>query len=210
LNKTVVTKGEYARLKGRSPAAVSNWIKEGKITPSALEGKGNRARVWVEQADADLARGLDPAQQAAQPAPAVAPIGVPGEQPAEPYLVRASKRAAEVAAADEDLSRRRKADADKAEYAAEKARRELAVAEGRWIDAAAAQQEWGRELAKLVGDVETFIAGPLARELANKYGLDWKALSVEARGLFRLHRGEKADAAAAELATLEQDANAAE
>jgi hypothetical protein len=80
--RTIITKGEYARLKERSPAAVSIWIRDGKISRDALIGEGNAAKIWVEQADADLARSLDPAQQAAQAhpvglVPVPAPIAAP-------------------------------------------------------------------------------------------------------------------------------------
>src|SRR4051812_39722045 len=89
--KTIVTKAEYAALKERGASAVSNWIAEGKITRAALVGEGVRARIWVEQADADLLLRLDPSQQTAQPQP-VAPSAAPlvPEQPAnlqvEPQL----------------------------------------------------------------------------------------------------------------------------
>lgn len=68
--RTLLTKGEYARRKCRSPQAVSAWIKDGKISKSAIVGRGPRARIWVEQADADLAENLDPSQQWSQKVPA--------------------------------------------------------------------------------------------------------------------------------------------
>ena len=67
--KTIVTKAQYAALKGRKPSNVSNWIREGKITHLALVGSGVRAQIWVEQADHDLLCTLDPSQQAAQARP---------------------------------------------------------------------------------------------------------------------------------------------
>lgn len=219
--KTVVTKGEYARLKGRQPSAVSNWIADGKISAAALVGDGNRARVWVEQADADLARNLDPAQQASQTVP-IAPSLAPGyatsgpaPPPQMPMMevgldIRSSPRANLAAADDEDIRRRRKADADKAEHDAEAARRRNAVDEGRWMETAEAQRAWARELAKVISDVETFLASTLARELAQKHGLDWKELSVEVRRLFRAHRTDAANGAAEERARLEATAIAAE
>jgi hypothetical protein len=59
---TRLSKGNYARMKDRTPQAISNWIKRNMISPAALIGEGSAAEIWVEQADADLARGLDPAQ----------------------------------------------------------------------------------------------------------------------------------------------------
>lgn len=193
--KTVITKAEYAALKQRGPSAVSNWIAEGRISKEALVGEGNRARIWVERADADLARNLDPGQQASQAVP-VSPalVPVPIEDGSNVVELR-SATANRAAADDEDVRRRRKADADKAEHDAEAARRRLAVDEGRWIDAAEAQREWGRALAKIVADTETFLTNTLARSIAEVHGLDWKALSVEIRNLYRQHRTEVAEGA---------------
>ena len=67
--KTLVTKAQYAALKGRRASSVSNWIRWGKISKRALVGDGVRARIWVEQADRDLLLTLDPSQQAAQARP---------------------------------------------------------------------------------------------------------------------------------------------
>ncbi|MHC2334700.1 hypothetical protein [Bradyrhizobium sp. USDA 4454] len=68
--RTVVTKGAYAKRKSRSPQAVSAWIADGKISKAAIIGEGHRARIWVEQADADLKANLNPSQQWSQAVPA--------------------------------------------------------------------------------------------------------------------------------------------
>ena len=208
--KTVVTKGEYARLKGRSPAAVSNWIADGRISAAALIGDGNRARIWVEQADADLARNLDPTQQWSQRAPIDLRLEA---RPAAidhgaAYEVRPSSRVDQAAVDDDDIRRRRRADADKAEHDAEAARRRNAVDEGRWMEAAAGQREWARELGRVISDIETFLASTLAHSLAEKYGLDWKELSVELRRAFRQHRTAAADGAGREREQAEIAAHA--
>lgn len=52
---TLISKGELARILDRSPAAVSNWISTGRISPAAIIGSGQRARLWVEQVERDLA-----------------------------------------------------------------------------------------------------------------------------------------------------------
>ncbi|WP_461327695.1 hypothetical protein [Bradyrhizobium huanghuaihaiense] len=70
-----MSKGDYARRKHRSPACVSGWIKAGKISAAALVGDGQAAKIWVEQADADLAASLHPSQQWAQEHPANEPSG---------------------------------------------------------------------------------------------------------------------------------------
>lgn len=182
--KTIVTKQEFAQRKGRAPSAISNWIAAGKISKLALVGDGVRARIWVEQAEADLAMSLDPSQQAAQDVPATLPTTAgPTLQPRSTTID------------DEDLRRRRKADADRAEHEAEQARRRLAIDEGRYIVAEDAARAWGRELARLMSDTETFLFSSLARSVADRHGIDFKQLAVFMREEFRKFRAETSDEA---------------
>ncbi len=67
----VVTKAAYARMKGRVPSTISNWIAKGTISAAALRGDGVRARIIVDRADADLAANLDPSQQPGQARPII-------------------------------------------------------------------------------------------------------------------------------------------
>ncbi|MCA1973611.1 MAG: hypothetical protein LDL44_12300, partial [Caenispirillum sp.] len=62
----VVTKGEFAKLRGVAPSAVSNWLRDGKLFGDALVGTGPRARIRVAVAEAQLAATLDPGQQMGQ------------------------------------------------------------------------------------------------------------------------------------------------
>ena len=71
--RTILKKTECAKRKHRSPACVCAWIKTGKISRAALVGTGQAAKIWVEQADADLAVSLHPSQQWAQDHPANEP-----------------------------------------------------------------------------------------------------------------------------------------
>lgn len=173
-----MTKQEFAAHKKRKPSAISNWIADGKISAAALVGEGVRARIWVEQAERDLEIGLDPGQQSAQALPAAS-------------------------VEDEDLRRRRRADADRAEHDAEAARRRLAVDEGRYVLAHEAAREWTRALSKLISEIETFLSTTLARGLADKHGLDWKELTVDMREKFRLFRGGLSEEARARRAAIE-------
>lgn len=209
--KTVITKGRYAALKGRAPSCVSNWITDGKISAAALVGEGQRARIWVEQADADLARNLDPSQQSyqAHPVSGSAPSPPPSDAPL-PLVVAPARQRGGSNEDDDDLRRRRKADADKAEHDAEAARRKLAIDEGRWLDAADARREWSKELSALVSATETFLFTTAARHLAEEYGLDWKELATKLRALYRQHRGQIASEAASRRQVMEAMAEAAE
>lgn len=200
--QTIVTKAEYAKLKNRSPSCISNWIKEGKITPAALIGTGVRSRIWVEQADADLLRNLDVGQQTAQATP-IMPSG-----PA-PDLLHPAPRPA-YTDDEENVRRKRKADADRAEEEAEAARRRNLVDAGRWIDAAEAKRVWTGEFARELAETETFLFGSLAEELAEDYGLDWKAVSVNMRKRFRAYRSRAADSAVSRYAEREAELKAAE
>lgn len=194
--ETIVSKGDFARLKGRTPAAVSQWIANGRITKAALVGEGVRARIKVEQANADLARNLDPVEQDKQAQPILPPV-------------MALPTSSGVSADDEILRRRRTADAERAEHDAEAARRRNAVDEGRWIDAAAAKREWGRQLAKVYADTDTFLTNTLAQDVANAYGLDWKVLSVRIRNAYRKHRSQIAEQAQAEVDAIDAPASEA-
>lgn len=202
--KTLVSKGEFARLKQRGPSAVSNWIAAGQITRASLVGDGHRAKIWVEQAERDLAASLDPSQQVNQQAPILPsaqeaglpdlPLAPGGDvPPVAPPAVRPAQQSEREA----DLARRAKADADRAEYDAEEARRKLAIAQGKYVVAEDAAREWGREMSRFISDVETFLSSTLARDLAAAHGLDWKALSVEIREKFRAFRAESSEEARA-------------
>lgn len=59
----IVTKGRFAEICGVSPARVSQWISERKISGAALVGEGRSARVCVSEAKAQLDRSLDLTQR---------------------------------------------------------------------------------------------------------------------------------------------------
>lgn len=205
--KTIVSKGEFARLKQRGPSAVSNWIAHGKISAAALIGKGNAAKIWVEQAERDLAASLDPSQQVIQAVP-ILPTSAPvpdlpldaapiapapaARQPSPPMTDR-----------EADLARRTRADADRAELDLELARRKMAVDEGRYVLAEDAARSYGRELAKLLSETETFLFSTLAREIANANGIDWKTLAVGMRESYRRFRAGVSDDARTRREALE-------
>ena len=124
-------------------------------------------RVCVERANRDLAKSLDPSQQAAQPRPIDNGLWPPASR-------------------GNDFARRATAIADRAEQDAIAAARRNAVENGKWLDAEEAARVWQGELARVIAETETFLLTTLARELADKYGLDWKAVSLDIRKLFRV------------------------
>lgn len=216
--KTLVTKGDFARRMNRGPSAVSNWISAGKISAAALVGKGNSAKIWLEQAQADLAASLDPSQQVIQPSPILSagssaapssdiPLLLTAGASQEPLMNTPPQQQSSIGSRtvvterEADLARRAKADADHAEHVAEAARRKLLVDEGRYVLAEEAARVWGRELAKLMSETETFVSSTLARQIAEAHGLDWKAIAVEMRQAFRQFRAGLSDDARARRET---------
>lgn len=187
--RTLVSKGEFARRKERAPSAVSNWIADGKISPAAIVGEGHRAKIWVERAELDLARNLDPSQQDSQAKPITVAVGAP------PAAVEPAAVSDPIV---DDIARRRKADADAAELNAEQARRRLAVDSGRWVDAAEVKAAYTQELARRVTDLDVFITSTLAVELAEAFDLDVKLVTIKAREIYRSYRAGVADDARAE------------
>jgi hypothetical protein len=163
-----------------------------------------RARIWVEQAEADLAASLSPSQQWHHEFPANAttsPLPIVAAAPEQPQNSPAPLQPS-------DLARRIKADADRAEYEAEVSRRRLLVDEGHYVVAEDTVREWGRELAKLIGEIETFLSTTLAKSLAEKHGLDWKTLTVEMREKFRVFRGGISEDARTRREAIEAEAAA--
>ena len=180
----IVTKSEFAGIMGRTPACVSHWINNGKISPAALVGTGNRAKICVERAKFDLATRLDPTEQDKQEQPILSPSD--GDR---------GSAAPQDEVTDIDMIRRkRRAEAELAEHQAEAARRKLAIDEGRWVEASDAQAAWGRELTNLVNHFENFVLRTLPRDIAERHhGCDLKAETIHMGGLFRKWRVEIAD-----------------
>lgn len=59
----IVSKSRFAEIIGVSPGRVSQYIAEGKISRAAIVGEGQRAKIDVEAAKADLRRTLDISQR---------------------------------------------------------------------------------------------------------------------------------------------------
>lgn len=190
--RTIVSKGEFAARMKRAPSAISNWIADGRITPAAIMGTGVRAKIWVEQAERDLARNLDPGQQLSQERPiGAAPVTAVPVTPGAGDLVPPET------GEDEDLRRRRKADADRAEREAEMAKLRTEREHGRWVDAAEAKRAWGKELSELMTEIETFVTSTLPRAIGEQFNLEPREVAAHVIALWRERRAKVADEAAA-------------
>lgn len=143
----IVTKGEFAKMVGRGPSAISNWISSGKLR-AALVGTGNRARIDVEKAMAELGESLHPGQQLAQARPIPADPG--GSEPM----------------ADADRRRLLAARAQREELLLAMSRTAALEKTGRWIKADEAADAWGRELSNLILAMQTWLAGDAAERVA--------------------------------------------
>ncbi|RNJ50285.1 hypothetical protein [Methylocystis hirsuta] len=202
--KTVLTKAEFAKHVGRSRSCISGWIKAGKISSYALIGNGREARIWVQRAKDDLARSLDPSQQVSQAAPIVfdaTEIHLPEDRPKG----GAPTPAPPLSERERDLARRAKADADKAEHDAEAARRRLAIDEGHYVLAKDAAAAWGKELAKIMGALDTFLGTTLPRSIADECGCDWRVISARSREEWRALRAQLSDDAKSRREAIEQE-----
>lgn len=204
----------------RDISTVSHWVADGKISKEALVGEGRRQRIWYERARADLALKLDPGQQNAQnnpvdlasmPVPSLPDVPTTADVPAlatSPPV--ASVRSSSDPDEDPDLRRKRRADADRAVQDAITAFRRNEIESGRWISADEVRKEFGSELAKVIGAHDTFVGSTLARALADRFGLDWKEISLLCRTEYRKFRSDGAEQTAAELKAHEAERAAEE
>lgn len=200
--RTIVSKGEFAARMKRAPSAISNWIADGRITPAAIMGTGVRAQIWVEQAERDLARNLDPGQQLSQERPIGAAPAATAPVTAAPAAPGAGDLLPPETSEDEDLRRRRKADADRAEREAERAKLRTEREYGRWLDVAEAQKAWGKELSNILTEIEAFVTSTMPRDLADHFNLDPREVATLIITLWRERRARAAKEAEAREAEL--------
>lgn len=202
-----ITKGEFAKLVGRAPSAVSNWIAEGKLTGDALVGEGHRARINVEVALGQLGVTLDLSQQLAQRSPILTaprhgdgelPLSMPGQVPASP-----------VSRPSSDQERLLKAKADREELELRMAHAKAEEQAGRWMLTAEAREVWSQQLSAVLQAVETWLITGAAPKVASIGGADPREVASELRSGFRELRQRMADDAersAGEMRTLAVEA----
>lgn len=183
----VLSKSEFARRRGVSAAAVSQWIANGKLGGAALVGEGRAARILVEEAERQLGLTRDPGQQLAQAAlrptaSAALPLPAPAPRSAE----------------DDHAARYQKARADSAEIDSERSRRRLAAEDGLYMVTADAAAAWAKELAEFLHAVEGWfpdLAVRLAAMAAAGQPMDAKSLTAALRRDWRALRQHRTDLA---------------
>ncbi len=169
-----LSKSAFARLVDRNPAAVTKWIRSGKLSPVALAGKGRTARVRVVQALAELGRHLDVAQQY-------------GQRPTAPVIALDGARAHEPTDQERYLAAR----ARKQEIEAQQAEARLMAERGEWLRRADAEAAWNRQMQALVGKIEE-TPQRLAEALEREFGLDVREATIVLRREIRRLRREAA------------------
>jgi hypothetical protein len=129
----IVTKSEYARLRGVKSHTVSMWIRRKQLTAPALQSNGT---IDVELADAQLARHLDPLRRR-RPRVATEQQHGGDEPAAAARLIEARASAAEIAV--------------------ERARRRLEHERGVYALAADVEQQRGRGISQLIEATENWL-----------------------------------------------------
>lgn len=179
-----VTKGDFAGMVGRTPAAVSQWIAAGKLHGAALVGDGRRAKIAVDVALQQLGMNLDLGQQLAQSRPLIG-------------------RSTVATSVDTDQARLLKARADREELALKVDQARAAEMAGRWMVGDDARNTWSKELASLIQSMESWLVTGAVSDVA---ALESKAPREIARVLrsgFRTLRQRLSDQAARGIALVE-------
>lgn len=196
----ILTKSEFAQLRGVDKSAVSHWIRDGKLAGNALVGEGRAAKIRVAEAQRQLGGSLDLGQQLAQ-----------GKRPTASSVAPDDEDAIPLAPADDHAARYQKAKADTAVLDAERARRRMAQEVGVYTATEAAKDAWSKELAQLIQAVDQW--WPDVAELIQQLASDGKPLEPKrvtvalrrAWRQFRLDRAELARSAAAGLPELVEE-----
>jgi len=183
----LVSKTEFAKMRGITASRVSQLIADKRLHGSALVGEGVRARIDVETANEQLGGSLDPLQQIAQGRP-----------------VDTGLRASAFGHISNDNQRILQAKALQAEISVRQAQREEMERTGVYCLAEDAKRAWSREMADLLTAIEswmTYLGAALSRDM----GIDQKQATILLRSewrAFRTRRADLATSAAAELPDL--------
>ena len=167
-----ISKGEFARRRNVTPARVSQWLSEGKISGAAIVGEGRGALIDEEIACQQLDQKLDIDQRHSGNGlkTTLAPVNV--EAPLT--LLTVNTVADRIAEQRLELLQRQNR---------EKATEEAALL-ARLCDTAQARQATGKEIARVVARVEGSLT-ELASAIAAKFKLPHRDVLHELRGEWR-------------------------
>ncbi|ASV85062.1 hypothetical protein CES85_1056 [Ochrobactrum quorumnocens] len=158
-----MTKGEFARLINVTPGRVSQYIASGQIGPDALDGTGRSARIIVDKARRHLNGRLDVAQRLGLNG--IATRAAPLEE-SKQELDLSSAPAVTLPRTDVVADQIALEKLEQAKMQTARARREEALAKGRYIFADDAKAEITRAVAMAyrvmeggLADMATYLAG---------------------------------------------------
>ena len=177
----VISKGDFAKRRGVSAAAVSQWISSNRLTGDALVGEGRFAKINVAEAERQLGVTLDLGQQMAR-----------GGRPT-------ASAAAPLSPEDDHQARYQKARADSAEIEADRARSRQMAERGIYTLTEASRTAWSKVLSDLLHAVDQWLsdtAERLSAHIASGNGTDAKALTVFLRQEWRAFRTKRSTLAA--------------
>lgn len=172
-----MSKSEFAKLINVSAGRISQYIASGQIGPDALEGAGRSARIVVDRAKRQLNGRLDVAQRVGMNGLttriSITPNALPVSGAADaPLLQQADKRAVETFQTQSDLvaDQIAREKLDQAKIQTARAKREEALASGRFILADEARSEITRAVAMAYRVMEGGLAD-MATHLAGQFEL---------------------------------------
>lgn len=174
-----MTKGEFARLINVTPGRVSQYIASGQIGPDALDGIGRNARIIVDKARRQLTGRLDVAQRVGLNGlgnrVTVPDVTQPGSETSN-YRPPSQSDAIADQIAKEKL--------EQAKMQTARAKREEALAEGRYIRADEAKAEITRAVAMAYRVMEGGLAD-MATHLAGQFEVPQRDILHHLQKAFR-------------------------
>lgn len=168
-----MSKGEFAKLINVSAGRISQYIASGQIGPDALQGEGRSARIVVDRAKRQLNGRLDVAQRVGMNGLTTRIAISPNAQPSDvPLLQQTDKRPPETFQSQSDLvaDQIAREKLDQAKIQTARAKREEALASGRFILADEARSEITRAVAMAYRVMEGGLAD-MATHLAGQFEL---------------------------------------
>ena len=199
---TLVTSSELAAALKVSPTRVGQYVREGKLA-GCFMGDGRARRFDLDRAVQALGRQLHPGQMLGNGAAtrkAIADLKAPAQVTPALAAPHADSGAderdevrAEVRGDDKDAARYEVARIHKAEEEVRKLRRLNAEAEGKYVLAAEVERQIARLMAQEIAEFDAMLRNA-ARALADKFGLDARAVRQVVMDVWRAYRATRADA----------------
>jgi len=176
--KSVVTKSAFATMIGRGPSAVSNWIKDGKLTRE--DGGGlvvidGRERIDVDAAVERLSIEIDPGQSLGNASDTQAALsGLTNDDKSQrvPSAYTSTKN-------------------DLAQEALKVARLKTAKEEGRYVERESVERAYRREASILIAEIDTIVTREIPARLAEQFGIEASAVRHAVRTIWREERSRK-------------------